>query len=352
MLTGADGAGNPLGLVAGPPRTPLGVAVTMGMGTGWCLLVPAHTWQGWGVVSRGGTTCPSEHSPGTDMGVHHALGSRQSSTRGLRVGAELFFFFGMISRTHHLALNGTALILPPSTNPIVFLPSGNKTRAGSRHHARAGDFARGERTRFAPGSTAAMFWMKRFEPENFSEELEGLDTEDKLKLYKQKFGGMIRSAYVVYMFMMITCFAYATAIGDVVDAYPDDDAMAGFVLCKFSGCAAVCQCDGLAASGACQAAAALFLYHPGGVGAAAQPCASCRPTETSRWTSAGRTHHPTLLDVHAVCPFADTHAHAHRTHTHTHMLGTHAHRTRNTCTHQGCLCSSRCYCSLSTSAPW
>ena len=45
MPTGADGAGNPLGLVAGPPRTPLGVAVTMG--TGWCPLVPAHTWQGW-----------------------------------------------------------------------------------------------------------------------------------------------------------------------------------------------------------------------------------------------------------------------------------------------------------------
>ena len=62
MLTGADGAGNPLGLVAGPPRTPLGVAVTMG--TGWCPLVPAHTWQGWGVVSRAGTTCPSEHPQG------------------------------------------------------------------------------------------------------------------------------------------------------------------------------------------------------------------------------------------------------------------------------------------------
>ena len=49
MLTGADGAGNPLGLVAGPPRTPLGVAVTMG--TGWCLLV--HTrgrGGGWSAV--------------------------------------------------------------------------------------------------------------------------------------------------------------------------------------------------------------------------------------------------------------------------------------------------------------
>ena len=82
MLTGADGAGNPLGLVAGPPRTPLGVAVTMG--TGWCPLVPAHTWQGWGVVSRAGTTCPSEHPPGTYMGVHRTLGSRQLSTSGLR----------------------------------------------------------------------------------------------------------------------------------------------------------------------------------------------------------------------------------------------------------------------------
>ena len=63
--------------------TPLGVAVTMG--TGWCPLIGAGTHvAGWGVVSRAGTTCPSEHPPGTYMGVHRALGSRQLSTSGLR----------------------------------------------------------------------------------------------------------------------------------------------------------------------------------------------------------------------------------------------------------------------------
>ena len=59
MLTGTDGAGNPLRLVAGPPRTPLGVTATME--TGWC----RHTGgRGWEVVRRASTTCPSEHPPG------------------------------------------------------------------------------------------------------------------------------------------------------------------------------------------------------------------------------------------------------------------------------------------------
>ena len=83
MPTGADGAGNPLGLVAGPPRNPLGnpLGVAVTMGTGCCPLVPAHTWQGWEVTSRAGTTCPLSTLQGRTWGLHRALGSRQSSTR-------------------------------------------------------------------------------------------------------------------------------------------------------------------------------------------------------------------------------------------------------------------------------
>ena len=97
----------------GPPwgwRSPWGL---VGAGT--------HVWQEWGVVSRAGTTCPSEHPPGTYMGVHRTLGSRQSSTSGLRGGLDdtFFFFFGVMLTNYYRRWHVRTISLGSPVNPAA-----------------------------------------------------------------------------------------------------------------------------------------------------------------------------------------------------------------------------------------
>ena len=82
MLTGADGSMTPLESATTPPGKLLGVAVAnhLPWAPGWCPSVPCGTWQGCGPGQRSYAWRRGTRS----ARIHRSLGSRQSSTNGLR----------------------------------------------------------------------------------------------------------------------------------------------------------------------------------------------------------------------------------------------------------------------------